>query len=86
VGLDGDDTLGHNETRFQLTQTALRDFLRRHVPDADVDRHLAEVEMRNLRLYGYCKAMHMPRPDQRADNDFRNALVRIMDEPPDATG
>jgi len=53
LGLDGDDTLWHNETRFQLTQTALRDLLRRHVPDADVDSHLAEVEMRNLRLYGY---------------------------------
>jgi len=53
VGLDGDDTLWQNETRFQLTQTALRDLLRRHVPDADVDTHLAEVEMRNLRLYGY---------------------------------
>jgi putative hydrolase of the HAD superfamily len=53
LGLDGDDTLWHNETRFQLTQTALRDLLRRHVPDADVDTHLAEVEMRNLRLYGY---------------------------------
>jgi len=53
VGLDGDDTLWQNETRFQLTQTALRDLLRRHVPDADVDAHLAEVEMRNLRLYGY---------------------------------
>ncbi len=53
LGLDGDDTLWLNETRFQLTQTALRDLLRRHVPDADVDAHLAEVEMRNLRLYGY---------------------------------
>jgi len=53
LGLDGDDTLWHNETRFQLTQTALRDLLRRHVPDAAVDTHLAEVEMRNLRLYGY---------------------------------
>ena len=53
LGLDGDDTLWQNETRFQLTQTALRDLLRRHVPDADVDAHLAEVEMRNLRLYGY---------------------------------
>jgi putative hydrolase of the HAD superfamily len=53
LGLDGDDTLWQNETRFQLTQTALRDLLRRHVPDADVDVHLAEVEMRNLRLYGY---------------------------------
>ena len=53
MGLDGDDTLWQNETRFQLTQSALRDLLRRHVPDADVDAHLAEVEMRNLRIYGY---------------------------------
>src|SRR5712691_8477606 len=53
VAFDGDDTLWHNETRFNLTQTALRDLLRRHVPDADVDRHLAETEMRNLSLYGY---------------------------------
>src|SRR6267378_78713 len=53
LGLDGDDTLWHNETRFHLTQTALRDLLRRHVPDADVDSRLAEVEMRNLTLYGY---------------------------------
>ena len=53
VALDGDDTLWHNETRFKLTQTALRDLLRSHVPDADVDRHLFEVEMRNLSLYGY---------------------------------
>ncbi len=53
VAFDGDDTLWHNETRFNLTQSALRDLLRRHVPDADVDRHLAETEMRNLSLYGY---------------------------------
>ncbi len=53
VAFDGDDTLWHNETRFNLTQTALRDLLRRHVPDADVDAHLAEVEMHNLGLYGY---------------------------------
>jgi putative hydrolase of the HAD superfamily len=53
VAFDGDDTLWHNEPRFHLTQTALRDLLRRHVPDADVDRHLDEVEMRNLGLYGY---------------------------------
>jgi putative hydrolase of the HAD superfamily len=53
VGFDGDDTLWHNETRFHMTQTALRALLRSHVPDADVDSHLFEVEMRNLRLYGY---------------------------------
>jgi putative hydrolase of the HAD superfamily len=53
VGLDGDDTLWHNETRFNLTQNELRDLLRRHVPDADVHSHLAEMEMKNLGIYGY---------------------------------
>jgi len=53
VGLDGDDTLWHNETRFNVTQGELRDLLRRHVPDADVDAHLSETEMTNLGIYGY---------------------------------
>ncbi len=53
LGLDGDDTLWHNETRFQLTQAALRDLLRRHVPDVDVDARLSGIEMRNLGIYGY---------------------------------
>ncbi|MDQ6877796.1 MAG: HAD family hydrolase [Candidatus Dormibacteraeota bacterium] len=53
LAFDGDDTLWHNESRFHLTQAALRDLLRRHVPDADVDAHLFEMEMRNLGLYGY---------------------------------
>ncbi len=53
VGLDGDDTLWQNETRFILTQEELRELLRRHVPKADVDAHLDEVEMRNLAVYGY---------------------------------
>jgi putative hydrolase of the HAD superfamily len=53
VGLDGDDTLWHNETRFNVTQGELRDLLRRHDSDADVDAHLAETEMKNLGMYGY---------------------------------
>jgi putative hydrolase of the HAD superfamily len=53
VGLDGDDTLWHNETRFKLTQTELRELLQRHVPDADVEKHLADTEMKNLGIYGY---------------------------------
>jgi putative hydrolase of the HAD superfamily len=53
VGLDGDDTLWHNETRFKLTQAELRDLLQRHVPEADVEAHLADVEMKNLGIYGY---------------------------------
>jgi putative hydrolase of the HAD superfamily len=53
VGLDGDDTLWHNETRFRLTQGEFRDLIRRHVPDADVEGHLAAVELENLAVYGY---------------------------------
>ena len=53
VGLDGDDTLWHNETRFQLTQAELKELLQRHVPEADVGKHLADVEMKNLGIYGY---------------------------------
>jgi putative hydrolase of the HAD superfamily len=53
VGLDGDDTLWHNESRFNVTQGELRDLLHSHVPDADVDRLLFEIEMKNLAVYGY---------------------------------
>ena len=53
IGLDGDDTLWHSETRFHVTQAEFRDLLHRHVPDIDVDTPLAEMEMKNLAIYGY---------------------------------
>jgi putative hydrolase of the HAD superfamily len=53
VAFDGDDTLWHNESHFNFTQAALRDLLRGHVPNADVDVRLFETEMANLSLYGY---------------------------------
>lgn len=53
VGFDGDDTLWHSETRFTITQNEFRDLVHRHVPDVDVDAHLAETEMQNLSIYGY---------------------------------
>src|ERR1700680_2730134 len=53
VGLDGDDTLWHNETRFNITQGEFRELLHRHAPDAAVDEHLFQTEMKNLGLYGY---------------------------------
>ena len=53
VAFDGDDTLWHNETHFNLTQAALRDLLRGHAPQADVDARLFATEMANLSLYGY---------------------------------
>ncbi len=53
VGLDGDDTLWHNENRFNVTQGEFRELLHRHVPDVDVDKQLFQTEMRNLGIYGY---------------------------------
>src|SRR5579859_4288411 len=53
LGFDGDDTLWHSETHFEVTQTAFRDLIHRHVPEADADRRLAETEMKNLSIYGY---------------------------------
>jgi putative hydrolase of the HAD superfamily len=53
VGFDGDDTLWHSESRFEVTQTAFRELLQRHAPGADIDRRLAEMEMKNLNVYGY---------------------------------
>src|SRR5579862_747569 len=53
VAFDGDDTLWHNETHFNLTQNRLRKLLMAHVPDADIDRRLFATEMANLGLYGY---------------------------------
>lgn len=53
VGLDADDTLWHNETIFRLTQDRFRALMADHA-DADfLDARLAEVERRNLALYGY---------------------------------
>lgn len=53
VAFDGDDTLWHNETHFNFTQSALRDLLRAHAPDIDIDARLFATEMANLGLYGY---------------------------------
>src|SRR5207245_483817 len=53
VGFDGNETLWHSETRFSVTQAEFRELLKRHVPDADVDARLAEMEMKNLSIYGY---------------------------------
>src|SRR5437868_14056165 len=53
VGFDGDDTLWHSETRFSVTQAEFRELLKRHVPDADVDARLSEMEMKDLSIYGY---------------------------------
>jgi putative hydrolase of the HAD superfamily len=53
VGLDADDTLWHNETIFRLNQDRLREMLSDFADPDATNAKLAEVERRNLRLYGY---------------------------------
>jgi len=53
VGLDADDTLWHNETIFRLTQERFFALLEPVADAPAVTARLAEVEGRNLRLYGY---------------------------------
>lgn len=53
VGLDADDTLWHNETIFRLTHARFVDLLADHGDEPTLQARLAEVESRNLRLYGY---------------------------------
>ena len=42
LAFDGDDTLWHNESRFNVTQGDLSELVRRHVADAEVDSHNAQ--------------------------------------------
>lgn len=53
LGLDADDTLWHNETFFRLTHDRFADLLAEHGDRETIEARLAEVEGRNLRLYGY---------------------------------
>ncbi len=53
IGLDADDTLWHNETLFRLTQDRFFSLLADQVEPGVTAARLAEVEQRNLRLYGY---------------------------------
>lgn len=53
VGLDADDTLWHNETIFRLTQARFRELMAELAAPEALDAKLAEVERRNLALYGY---------------------------------
>jgi putative hydrolase of the HAD superfamily len=53
VALDADDTLWHNESIFHLTQQHYVDLLQGYGDPNHMKARLLEVEMRNLRLYGY---------------------------------
>jgi putative hydrolase of the HAD superfamily len=53
VGIDGDDTLWHNEERFHSAQQQLAEIVGRHAEVPDLDERLLAVERRNLGLFGY---------------------------------
>ncbi|MFN3522055.1 MAG: HAD family hydrolase [Phenylobacterium sp.] len=53
VGLDADDTLWHNETLFRLTHERFCALMADVADPQTLEARLAEVEKRNLRLYGY---------------------------------
>lgn len=53
VGFDADDTLWHNESIFRLTQARFRELMADFAEPQALDARLAEIERRNLRLYGY---------------------------------
>jgi putative hydrolase of the HAD superfamily len=53
VGVDGDDTLWHNEERFHSAQQQLTEIVGRHAEVPDLEERLLAVERRNLGLFGY---------------------------------
>jgi putative hydrolase of the HAD superfamily len=53
VALDADDTLWHNESIFHLTQDQYVDLLKDYGEPDHMRTRLLEVEIRNLKLYGY---------------------------------
>ena len=53
VGLDADDTLWHNESIFRLTQDRFRGLMAQVAAPEVLDARLADIERRNLALYGY---------------------------------
>jgi putative hydrolase of the HAD superfamily len=53
VAFDADDTLWHNEDQFTEIHRAFESLLDPWAPASVVGQHLYDVEMRNLRRYGY---------------------------------
>ncbi len=53
VGLDADDTLWHNEPLFTSRREQFCTLIARYRPEGVADDRLYEVEMRNLRHFGY---------------------------------
>ena len=56
IGIDGDDTLWHNERVYRMGRDRFRDVLARagvRTPDEQVEERVNHIEVRNLTYYGY---------------------------------
>lgn len=53
VGLDGDDTLWHNESIFSMTQERFYGLLKNYIDKPGVQEHLFERQVSNLKMFGY---------------------------------
>lgn len=53
IAFDADDTLWHNETIFQATETRFAELVSQHHPEAWIRERLFATEMRNLKHFGY---------------------------------
>jgi putative hydrolase of the HAD superfamily len=81
VGLDADDTLWHNETIFRLTQDRFRALMADLAPAEALDAKLAEVERRNLSLYGYgVKGFTLSMIETAMDLTANEAPARVVAE------
>jgi len=53
IAFDGDDTLWHTESVFELTQARFREMLSPWCSPEDIDRELLAHEIANLEVFGY---------------------------------
>jgi putative hydrolase of the HAD superfamily len=53
LALDGDDTLWHSETLYDVTSREFAGLLAPWLEGRDADAELLATERRNLRLFGY---------------------------------
>ncbi len=53
VAFDADDTLWHTEQLFQDVQDRLYELMSAYAPKEDVQAHFHDMEVKNVRLFGY---------------------------------
>ena len=53
VAFDADDTLWHNEPFYTTTRERFRTLLSKYGTEIPLDERLYEIELRNLRHFGY---------------------------------